>query len=265
VFQALELGALDFIAKPTRHISPELASIRDDLIGKVLLFRHLRMDSLQQARAPVPVEVPKRAPPMLPGTDMRLLCIGASTGGPPAVQLLLAQIPADAPVAILICQHMPAKFTRAFAERLDRTARFSVKEAEDGDAIVAGNAYIAPGGKNMVIQRVDGKRVIRLQEGGLEDRYVPSIDRLFSTAAETFGSKVLAVVLTGMGTDGKVGAAKVRERGGLVIAESKESAVIYGMPKEVAEAGLADHLLALPKISEAIADYCAGQKIGKKT
>ncbi len=272
VFQALELGALDFIAKPTRHISPELGAIKEELIQKVLLFRHLRMDALQDRpkaqerpgaeRGSAPATEPKekeRVPQPI-ATELRLVAIGASTGGPPAIQMLLSQVPQEIPTAILVCQHMPAKFTRAFAERLDKNARLKIKEAEDGDIILAGHAYITPGGVNLLIERREHKRVIKLQEMQSDDRYVPSIDKMFASAAETFGPKCLAIVLTGMGTDGRAGAAKVRERGGQVVAESKESAVIYGMPKEVIESGQADIVLALPKIAELLVDYCAGRK-----
>ncbi|MCC6807587.1 MAG: chemotaxis response regulator protein-glutamate methylesterase [Deltaproteobacteria bacterium] len=267
VFQALELGALDFIAKPTRHISPDLLVIREELIAKVLLFRHLRMDNLGGPRAQMPIperkaeSEPKERSPQPIASELRIVCIGASTGGPPAIQLLLAQLPEHIPTCIVVCQHMPAKFTRAFAERLDKTAKIKIKEAEDNDPLLAGSAYITPGGGNMVIARVDGKRVLKVVPGEVEDRYVPSIDKLFVSVAETFGNRALGIVLTGMGTDGKVGAAKVRERGGMIIAEAKESAVIYGMPKEVIECGAADLVMPLPKIGDALIDYCTGKKL----
>jgi two-component system chemotaxis response regulator CheB len=270
VFQALELGALDFIAKPTRHISPDLLVIREELIGKVMLFRHLRMDNLGVAKAAGMPQLVERKPeepqakervPQPMASELRLVCIGASTGGPPAIQMLLAQLQENIPTCILVCQHMPAKFTKAFAERLDKTAKIKIKEAEDMDPLLAGSAYITPGGGNMIISRVDGRRVLRVVPGEPEDRYVPSIDKLFLSVADTFGNKALGIVLTGMGTDGKVGALKLRERGATVIAESKESAVIYGMPKEVIEAGASDLVLPLPKIGDALLDYCAGKKL----
>jgi two-component system, chemotaxis family, protein-glutamate methylesterase/glutaminase len=270
VFQALELGALDFIAKPTRHISPELTAIRDELVQKVLLFRHLRLDALQdrpklernfaaEIKEAAPVAAP-RIPPQPIASELRLVAIGASTGGPPAIQLLLGQVPQEIPTAILVCQHMPAKFTKAFAERLDKTAKLTIKEAEDGEPILAGHAYITPGGVNMLVHREGGRRMLKLQDMQSEDRYVPSIDKTLGSAGEMFGPKCLGIVLTGMGTDGKVGAAKIREHGGYVIAESKESAVIYGMPKEVIEAGHADAILPLPRIADALVDYCTGRK-----
>lgn len=281
VFQALELGALDFIAKPTRHISPELSAISEELTQKVLLFRHLRLEAfaerpkltggqatllqaekrnetLERLTGGVPLDKPHSQPL---ATELRLLAIGASTGGPPAIQMVLGQIPQDIPTSIIVCQHMPAKFTRAFAERLDKTAKLTIKEAEDNEPLLAGHAYITPGGRNMLVARIDGRRVLKLVDGTSDDRYIPSIDKMFSSAADLFGHKCLGIVLTGMGTDGKVGAQRVRERGGQVIAESKDSAVIYGMPKEVAEAGAADWVLPLPKIAEAAVDYCLGKKL----
>lgn len=266
VFQALELGALDFIAKPTRHISPELSSIREELVQKTLLMRHLRMEALQQPKvvdrgnAP-PTSEAKIAGPSIAPNELRLIAIGASTGGPPAVQLLLSQLPSLCPATLLVCQHMPAKFTKAFAERLDKNSKIIVKEAEDQEPLLPGQCLISPGGVNLLVSRVDGRRVVRLVEREIDDRYVPSIDRMFMSAAESFHQKMLAVVLTGMGTDGKLGAQRVKERGGTTIAESKESAVIYGMPKEVVEGGFADLVLPLPKISDAIASYFQGKKL----
>lgn len=265
VFQALELGAVDFIAKPTRHISPELESIRTELVEKVLLFRHIRMLALQQKatdrpiiKAPQPGD-DKILPKSAPG-DMRCIAMGASTGGPPALQQLLSQFPTGTTAAILIAQHMPPKFTKAFAERLDRGSRISVKEAEEGDLVLPGRALITPGGKNMVLERRDQQRIVRLEDRQDDDRYVPSIDKMFVSAAEQFGPRLLAVVLTGMGMDGRAGVGRVRQRGGKVIAESKESAVIFGMPKEVIDAGLADWVLPLGRIFEPIEQFAFGKR-----
>ncbi len=265
VFQALELGAVDFIAKPTRHISPELESIKNDLVAKVLLFRHIRMVALQSKVAekppppPPPGEVDHKVVPKTAPGDMRCVAMGASTGGPPALQMLLAHFPRGCPATVVVAQHMPPKFTKAFAERLDRLSRIAVKEAEDGDLLLPGRALIAPGGKNFEIERRGEQRVVRLTDRDLDDRYVPSIDKLFSSAAEHFGPRSLAVVLTGMGTDGKTGCGRIRQRGGKVIAESKDSAVIFGMPKEVIDAGLADSVLPLGKIYEPIEQFIFGR------
>jgi two-component system chemotaxis response regulator CheB len=257
VFQALELGAIDFIAKPTRHISPELENIRAELTEKVLLFRHIRLVGagervLSRSKEPaIPKEVPVAPIPR----DFKVVCIGSSTGGPPALQLVLAAFPDTFPAAVLISQHMPPKFTKAFAERLDRNCRVRVKEAEQGDPIVPGQVLVAPGGKNLAVStQRDGSYVAHLVERLDDDKYVPSIDRMFASAAETFGDRVLGVVLTGMGMDGKAGAERIKLRGGQVFAESQETAVIYGMPKEVIQSGSADRVLPLGLIGEAIVD-----------
>ena len=229
-------------------------------------MRHIRMLALQSKAAerplvkPPPVGTEKLLVKIAPG-DMRCIAMGASTGGPPALQQLLSQFPTGTSATILVAQHMPPKFTKAFAERLDRGSRIAIKEAEDGDLLLPGRALITPGGKNLVLERKEQQRVVRLVEREDDDRYVPSIDKMFISAAEQFGPRLLAVVLTGMGMDGRAGAGRIRQRGGKIIAESKESAVIFGMPKEVIDAGLADWVLPLGRIFEPISDFALGKRV----
>ena len=250
VFKALDLGAVDFIAKPTLHAAPELQSIHQELIRKVHAIRELRIDKVK-ARI-------RSAPPVL----SRRMCnvasvppvvvIGSSTGGPAALMQTFGAFSEAPPCAFLVAQHMPEGFTRGFAERLDRLTPFKVKEAEGGEEPVLGSVLIAPGGYHLELDYMRGRILSRVVENRPGDKYTPSVDRLFMSAAKHFGEDLLAVVLTGMGDDGLRGSLAVRESGGSVIAESEETAVIYGMPQQVVKAGLASLVLPLDEIPTAI-------------
>lgn len=268
VFKALELGALDFVAKPSRTITPELKTIKEELLAKVRLVTQLRMVSLtdraartravgtmsgQFAPVPMPVAPPPsrkegQAPP-------RLVAIGASTGGPPAVSRILANLEPTLPIGIVVTQHMPAKFTRAFAERLDRTTPWSVREAESGDAITAGSVLVAPGGGSLSLRREGAALKVDVVAQQPEDRYVPSVDRMLTTAAQAMGAELLGIVLTGMGGDGTRGVRAVKAAGGRTMAEAPESAVIFGMPQEAIATGVVDDVAPLQTIPEIIARF----------
>ena len=266
VFQALELGALDFIAKPSHHIAPDIASLRDELIIKALTVRSLEPVPFNKR---VNMNVPKADPrdqrsgaadlPPSRATQpaTRLVCIGASTGGPPALESLFKAMGTSPQCAFLVSQHMPAKFTRAFAERLNRMTSLDIREAEDGMEIVGGSVYIAPGGKHMELTRGAESHFIRLIDVRETDRYVPSIDRLFESAAKGFEMSMLAVVLTGMGADGALGVRTVRQAGGRTLAESQESSIVFGMPKEAIQTGCIDEVLPLGQIIERVAKFAS--------
>jgi two-component system chemotaxis response regulator CheB len=253
VFQALELGALDFIAKPSHHIGPDLTSLRDDLAAKVATVRALRPLPRPGAAA--------MAAPAAQGVVLdrlpvdRVVCLGASTGGPPALELVFKALPAPASAAVLVAQHMPERFTRTFAERLNRMVSLEVEEAEEGTLVQSGYAYVAPGGHHMVVKTEKDRPVLHLEATTRRDRYAPSVDRLMASAAEVFGGSTLAVVMTGMGADGSRGVEAVRAAGGTTMAESEETAVVYGMPKEAQLTGCVDEVLALPRIAERIAAF----------
>ena len=259
VFRALELGALDFLVKPSRQISPELRGIRDELVAKVKMVTQLRMlPSQVGGRVSVPsgvhMIIDDKAPPPKPAPQAAsgLVVIGASTGGPPALQQLLAALDPRLPIAVAITQHMPPKFTRAFAERLQRTSRLTVKEAEEGDFLGVGHALVAPGSGSMALRREGGQVRVSIEPPDDNARYTPSVDRMLETAAEVAGPDVLAIILTGMGGDGGKGVRVVKRRGGRVIAESSETAVIFGMPQEAIATGAVDEVLPLGRIAEAI-------------
>lgn len=255
VFKALELGALDFVAKPERGT---LDAIRSELMEKCDLVRSLRLENLEPRR------MPDREPrPLLdPVEPARVAVIAASTGGPQAIQRLLEELAGNLELGILIAQHMPERFTRAFAERLGRTSRFNSREAEDGDVVAAGCVLVAPGGRNLELAR-DGEGVLRAivsepKPGQGEPRYSPSADALFASAARTLGPRLCAVVLTGMGRDGQAGARAVHGAGGLVLAESAESAVVYGMPEAAISAGVVDEVLPLDGLARRLARFGRG-------
>jgi two-component system chemotaxis response regulator CheB len=253
VFKTLELGALDFVAKPERG---GLESVREELLAKCRMVRSLRVEKL--AFSARPDHEPADPRPMV--EPDRLVVIGASTGGPQALQELLGALPGDLPVGVLVAQHMPEKFTRAFAERLGRTSAFTVAEAADGDLVAAGRVLIAPGGQHLEVRRERGTGTLRValappDAGGYSGHYCPSIDRLFTSAALAMPRRLCALVLTGMGSDGAAGIQAVKAAGGLTLAESELTAAIYGMPRAAVATGKVDQSIALSQIAGRLADF----------
>jgi two-component system, chemotaxis family, protein-glutamate methylesterase/glutaminase len=253
VFKALELGALDFVAKPE---GGALESIRGALAEKCELLRCLRMENLARAGEAAPLR-PAQARIAEPGG---VLALGASTGGPQAITRLLSALPGTLPLGIVVAQHMPERFTAAFAERLARTTPFSVQEAEDGDVVAAGRVLVAPGGRLLEVTR-DAAGTLRAAvlrpEPGAPPPYCPSVDRLFESVARAMGRRACGVVLTGMGRDGRAGASSIRSAGGLVLAESAETAVVYGMPQAAEESGAVNEVLPLDSLPARIARFGA--------
>jgi two-component system chemotaxis response regulator CheB len=207
------------------------------------------------APAPVPAAAtPHHAPSPTPKRKAyKLVAIGTSTGGPVALQRVLTQLPANFPAPIVLIQHMPAAFTKAFAERLDKLCRISVKEAEDGDILRPGLALLAPGGKQMM---VDGRGAVKILPGDERLNYKPCVDITFGSAAKSYGDKVLAVVLTGMGSDGREGARLLKQGGSHVWAQDEASCVIYGMPMAIVKADLADAIYSLDDIGRHLVEAC---------
>lgn len=255
VFKALELGAMDFIAKPGGRVSPRLEEIQRDLVAKVLQINELRIENLKpHVEDEAAVEAAKG--PALAGTSrVDLVAIGCSTGGPPALQHLFQTMPRLA-VPFVVAQHMPPNFTRLFAERVNRLSAYDVREASDGEILVPGTVYIGPGGMQTEVRRVAEGLQVRVFHAGVNDLYAPSVDRLFRSASEACRERLLAVIMTGMGDDGAESMKLVRERGGRTIAESSESAIIFGMPAEAIRMGAVDEVLPLPSIPAAIRKLC---------
>jgi two-component system chemotaxis response regulator CheB len=257
VFKALELGAVDFIAKPGGRVSPRLEEIERDLIAKVLQVAEVSLDNLrrrvteEEGVAGEPAAVDSCA------GGVELVVVGCSTGGPPALQHLFQTLPI-LPIPIVVAQHMPPTFTRLFAERVNKLTKYNVKEASDGDVLEAGFVYIAPGGMQTEVRRAPEGLIVRVVPATGNDLYAPSVDRLFATASETCAERLVAVVMTGMGDDGAESIRKVRQRGGRTIAESAETAIIFGMPNEAIKTGAVEQVLALGDIAGAIERLCAG-------
>jgi two-component system chemotaxis response regulator CheB len=267
VFRALELGALDFIAKPRRHISPDIRNIEDDLSIKINMVRRLqavrlkqRADSLAaQGIRPSGAMIDPDAPsdPVVGDPARVVVGIGSSTGGPPAIQQLLAGLPASLPAAIIIAQHMPARFTKAFAARLDRVVDLRVVEAAEGQPLCKGVVYIVPGSCNIDIEsRPDGTAMVHIVEPQPTRAGVvpltPSADHMLKAVSGVFERHMVAVILTGMGSDGTQGAIAARRQGAYVLVEDPRTAVMPGMPHSALEAGAVDRALPLEKLHEAI-------------
>lgn len=259
---ALEAGAVDFLPKNFAEISNNSASLKQRLHSSLLaIARPARAISHSPSRALPPERstVTRTAAPAPTVTaepaknlkgQLRLLLIGASTGGPVALTEVLTKLPGSFPLPIVLVQHMPENFTKAFAERLNRQCHIEVREAQDGDQLKPGVALLAPGGKQLM---VDKRGTVRILPGDERINYKPSLDVTFGSAANAFGDKVLGVILTGMGSDGREGARLIKQRGGNIWSQDERSCVIYGMPMAVAKANLTDRVLALKDIGSALA------------
>jgi two-component system, chemotaxis family, protein-glutamate methylesterase/glutaminase len=255
VFRALELGAVDFVAKPQTR-AERLSVLPVVLKEKLEAVRALtpgvwsRPPTHSEMRHLTPV-----TPRKIEGTTpQHFIAIAASTGGPTAVTKILSRLAADARCAVLVAQHMPDTFTRTFAERLNQNSAFEVSEARTNVPILGATALICPGRRCLEVQ-FDGTRYLTdVRFPGPQDRYVPSADRLFSSLANVAGRNTIAVVLTGMGDDGMEGAKALVRRGGIVIAESEETAVVYGMPQAVVRAGVVRRTLPIDDIANYLND-----------
>jgi two-component system chemotaxis response regulator CheB len=257
VFKALELGALDFIAKPGGRVSPRLEEIQKDLVGKVLQIVEVRMDNLRKrvqeaVEQPAPVKPAEVSP-----RGIELVTIGCSTGGPPALQHLFQAMPV-LPVPFVVAQHMPSTFTRLFAERVNKLSGFEVREGSDGELLVPGTVYISPGGMVSEVRRINEGLQLRVFAASPGDLYAPSVDRLLRSASKACRERMVAVIMTGMGDDGAEAMREVREQGGKTIAESADTAIIFGMPAEAIKTGAVDQILALDLIPGAIERLCMG-------
>jgi two-component system chemotaxis response regulator CheB len=258
VFKALELGALDFVAKPDRYSDPDLGGIREELVRKVLLVRSVRRlaPAQQQKRAAdsQTTRTPEARPDAPVVAPRQIVAIASSTGGPSALMEIFSRLPNNYAHGVVIAQHMPDKFTRTFAERLDRRSQLRVGEAQERDAVGAGTAFVCPGRQCMELETgARGNLRLRVMLPGEHDRYVPSADRLLTSVARTVGRRAVGVILTGMGDDGVLGARAIIDAGGIVVAESESTAVVYGMPGSAVRAGVATLTLPLGEIGEFLA------------
>lgn len=253
-FEALEAGAADYLPKRLEDIAADRNVAIRELTARVRLLAARRAPPASRPQAAAPAREPVRAPAARPAGAgrYRILAIGASTGGPVALQQVLMALPKDFPLPILLVQHMPGTFTGPFAQRLNQMCKIGVKEAAEGDALVPGQALLAPGGKQMLLEQRAGQVLVRIQEPEPGQNYKPCVDVTFSAVARVFPGKTLALVLTGMGADGREGARLLKQGGSTVWAQDEKSCVVYGMPAAVAEAGLADQVLPLLSIGPGI-------------
>jgi two-component system, chemotaxis family, protein-glutamate methylesterase/glutaminase len=243
--EALQLGAVDVVGKPTSLSSEELYGIAGELVQKVRAAAVARLPSVLPSPPPPIVEAPIT-------TKRRVVVIGTSTGGPHAITRVLSALPANFPVPILIALHIPSGYTEALATRLDQLCAIDVKEASDNLELRPGLAILARGGMHLKVERVDGSARARVSFDPPGAQHWPSVDVLFESAAREFGSGVVGVVLTGMGSDGLIGARAIRDAGGAVLTESESSCVVFGMPRSVKEAGLSTSEAPIERIAEAL-------------
>ena len=256
--RALELGAIDFVAKPQFGVGDGLAMLADEISAKIRIAARA---TLQRARAPALAFEPAALGRM---STEKVIFIGASTGGTEATRQLLTQLPADAP-ALLITQHMPGGFTRGYASRLDGLCRIAVKEASDGERVLPGHAYIAPGGRHLSIERSGAAYVARVRDGEPVNRHKPSVEVLFESAARVVGPHALGVMLTGMGADGARAMRRMRDAGSWNVAQDEASCVVFGMPREAIAAGAVHEVLPLPAIAPRVLSRLrAGTGMGRE-
>jgi two-component system, chemotaxis family, protein-glutamate methylesterase/glutaminase len=251
---ALSGGANDYVTKPANvgSVAQSMESVRQQLIPKIKALTGRPLTSSAPAAPAAPV-VPR---PPVPRTGVRqepaVLVIGSSTGGPEALAKMLPLLPANLPVPVLLTQHMPPVFTRQFAQRLDRLCQLSVVEAVAGTPLVPGTVHIAPGDWHLTVAAAGRSKQTHLDQNPPENFCRPAVDVLFRSAVAVYGGAVLGVVLTGMGSDGKIGAGQIREAGGTVIAQDQASSVVWGMPGAVTQAGHADEVVPLDRVAETI-------------
>jgi two-component system chemotaxis response regulator CheB len=243
-FRALKQGAVDYIQKPSGQISLDIETVRAELVEKIKTAAQANIVTHEhETYTPIKIEQENTE---------KIITIGASTGGPPAVEEVLVHLPENTP-AVLVVQHMPVGFTKLFAERLNKLCSFKVKEAEEGDVIEQGLALIAPAGQHMI---VSANGTVKLDNGPTQHGVRPAVDPMMKTAAKVYQNQVIGVILTGMGRDGSCGMQAIKENGGKTIAQNQKTCTVYGMPKTAIEEGNVDKILPLTKIPKQIIKWC---------
>lgn len=250
--KALSLGAVDFVPKPSGAISLDIHKVKEDIISKVKTASRVSLQKLRYNRVnlkPVHKETPLNVVPKYEVKAARVVLIGSSTGGPGALQQVITALPENLNAGVLVVQHMPPGFTNSLAKRLDDISAINVKEAEIGDVIQHGHVYVAPGGYHMTVK---DNGVIDLNQEPPQHSVRPAADVTFESAVKTYGSKLVGVILTGMGFDGARGMDLLKKAGGKTIAQDESTSIVYGMPKVVVEMGNADKVLPVQEIADAI-------------
>lgn len=247
--EALEAGAVDFIPKQLSYISLDITNIKDDLILKV---KHIAKSRTRFFQRKSQLLVRESTLPPFRHANARIVLIGISTGGPFSLQKVIPNIPKTFPIPIAIVQHMPPHFTKSLAERLNATSQLEVVEAEDGMQLTPGKVYIAPGGYHMLFHKKASVVSIIVSKEPSTTLHRPSVDVMFISANEVYGKEVIGIVMTGMGKDGLEGTKLLKKSGAKIIAQNEESCVVYGMPKAIVDAGLADLVLPLEEIADVL-------------
>ena len=248
---ALNLGAVDFIPKELSYVSVDIKKIREELISKVKAIVRSRPPRLRLVGAPLRPLDPGQSRwgiPVGAGNDLKAVVLGVSTGGPYALLQTIPKLPVDFPLGIAVVQHMPPRFTKSLAERLDSLSSLNVKEAEDGDILKPGVVLLAPGGRHLTFRRRGGCVAATIGSEPANSVYKPCADVMMTSAVEAFNGPLLGIIMTGMGKDGLEGLRRIKQKGGFVIAQDEDSCVVYGMPRAAVEAGVADAVLPLAEI-----------------
>ncbi len=260
-FRAMELGAIDFVAKPKLDIARGMQEYGITITDKIRAAAQADVKKVTTA----PAQEKLSADAVLPSAAWRfsstekIVAIGASTGGTEALRDILVNLPADAP-AVLIAQHMPERFTQSYAQRMDGLCKISVKEAEDNERVLPGHAYIAPGNMHLLLKRNGARYTVSLNQGPLVNRHRPSVDVLFRSAANVAGANALGIILTGMGKDGAQGLLEMKQAGAHTIAQDEASCVVFGMPKEAIALGGVDEVLPLRDIARRAMEYVSASE-----
>lgn len=244
--RALELGAVDYLAKPKLDIAKGIEQYRDEIVSKIHSAAKANISSRKPHATSQPGKIQFK-------TTEKLIAIGASTGGTEAIKAVLTQLPIDSP-GIVITQHMPPGFTTSFANRLNSLCRITVQEAKGGERIVPGYAYLAPGDKHLKVVRSGADFRIELDDGPRVSGHKPAVDVMFQSVAQAAGSHALSVVLTGMGKDGAFGTRCIAEHGGYTLAQDEQSSLIFGMPQEAIKTGLVKKVVPLDEVSSTLID-----------
>jgi two-component system chemotaxis response regulator CheB len=249
--QALDLGAVDFVTKPSGNISLDMQKVGDELRRKVAGASRAALFGSRRVKQPFHAREPLSVPPHrdMPRGKFEMLVVAASTGGPMALQEVISNLSRDFPLPVMVVQHMPPGFTTSFAQRLNERSNLTVVEGCDGMPVKKGRVVIAPGGYHLMVEKKGAEILCKLAETPPVRSVRPAADVLFTSVSETIDGSVLALVLTGMGRDGLDGAKALKDRGAYIIAESKETSVIFGMPGAIIAAGLADEVLPLYAIA----------------
>lgn len=248
-FKALNLGAVDFVAKPKDALSDSMEQVARELITKIKAAGQTKLGALPVANTMTPR---KKMGPVERPLATHIVAIGISTGGPNSLQYMLSQLPADFPASIVVVQHMPEGFTDMFARRLNELCAIDVKEAQSGDLLLAGRALVCPGNRHVKIRRMPKAGVALLTDDERVNGHRPSADVLFSSAASEFGADATGVIMTGMGDDGAEGLGQMRRAGALTIAQDEGSSVVFGMPRAAIERGYATRVVPLDAMANAL-------------